>query len=337
MYTVGLDVHWRTSTLCILGEDGRMVKTRTVRGSWKRLLAAVEEIPRPFQITYEASCGYGHLHDVLIGVAQRVVVAHPGRLRLIFLAKRKSDRVDAQKLAKLLYIDQVPTVYVPDASVRAWRGLIEYRRRLLDKRTRCKNGIRSLLRSFGVVAPRGKGLWTKKGRMWLSERELPETLSQGQLRLLLGELDHFNRQVKEVTGQLDAVAKKHPGVGLLKTVPGIGPRTAEAMVAYVDDPHRFRHGRQVGSYFGLTPSQDDSAEVRRAGHITKNGPSTVRKLLVEAAWQAIRHSDDFKAYFERIEAGKPDRRKIALVATANRLARVMGAMLRTGEVWREAA
>jgi len=337
MYTVGLDVHYRTSTLCILGEDGRLVKTRTIRGSWKKLLAAVEEIPRPFQITYEASCGYGHLHDVLIRVARRVVVAHPGRLRLIYLAKRKSDRVDAGKLAKLLYIDQVPTVHVPDSSVRAWRAMIEYRRRLLDKRTRCKNAIRSLLRSFGVESPRGQRLWTKKGRTWLSERELPDPLSRGQWRMLLEELDHFNRQVKEATGTLDQVAQRHPGVGLLKTIPGIGPRTAEAVVAYVDQPDRFHRSRQVGSYFGLTPSQDDSADVRRTGHITKNGPSTVRKLLVEAAWQAIRHSETFKRNFERIAAGKPERRKIALVAIANRLARVMAAMLRTGEVWREAA
>ena len=92
-----------------------------------------------------------------------------------------------------------------------------------------------------------------------------------------------------------------------------------------------------GSYFGLVSCQDQSAGKNRLGHITRQGPATVRKLLTEASWQGIRRSPRIRAYFERIRPGSPERKKIALVATAHHLLRVMLAMLRTGEVWRASA
>jgi len=128
-------------------------------------------------------------------------------------------------------------------------------------------------------------------------------------------------------------ADVHPGVYLLKTIPGVGIRTAEAVMAYIDDPRRFARNKQVGAYFGLVPCEDTSVK-HRLGHITADGPATVRKLLTEAAWQAVRRSAYVRARFERIQGGKSDRKKIAIVAIAHYLARVMQAMLRTGAEWR---
>jgi transposase len=115
----------------------------------------------------------------------------------------------------------------------------------------------------------------------------------------------------------------------------VGPRTAEAVVAYVDDVSRFARSNQLGVYFGLAPCQDASADRNRLGHVTCEGPATVRKLLCESAWQAARHSPRVKGWFERIGGGDPGRRKVAVVAVARKLAVVMGAMLRSGEAWRE--
>ena len=122
---------------------------------------------------------------------------------------------------------------------------------------------------------------------------------------------------------------------LLRTIPGVGPRTAEAFVAHVDDVRRFARVKQVGSYFGLVPCQDASADRNRLGHITKDGPAPVRWLVAEAAWQGRRRSPRIRAFFDRVMRDDPGRKKIALVATANHLTRVMTAMLRSGEVWRE--
>jgi transposase len=334
MWYVGLDFHWMTSTVCILDENGKKVKGRTIRGHWDRTVAWLGQLEEPFVICFEASCGYGALYDALAKIARRVTVAHPGRVRLIFRSKRKNDRIDAEKLAKLLYLNEVPCAYVPSLWVRSWRQLIEFRRKLVDKRTRSKNGLRSLLRSHGIVAPRG--LWTRKGRAWLASVEMPTVLAACQRDLLLEELEQFHQQVQRVTKELDAMGCRSSGVTLLRTIGGVGPRTAEAVVAYLDDPARFGSSRQVGAYFGMVPCEDASAGVSRLGHITKEGPGTARKLLIEATWQVIRHCPAMRSRFDRIAGGRSDRRKTALVATAHYLLRCMYSMLRTGEAWRHA-
>lgn len=335
-FFVGLDVHWRQSSICILNANGRRIKQVTIRGSWRDILPVLEELSGRIAICYEASCGYGHLHDLLSGVCERIVVAHPGEARLIFRSKRKNDRLDAEKLAKLLFLDEVPPVHVPGLNVRSWRQMIEYRTRLVHKRIRCKNSLRALLRSQGIAAPREYGLWTRKGRQWLTSLDMPD-LYMLRRNLLCEELELYDRQIRCAEKELERFSKNHPGVALLMTIPGVGLRTAEAMVAYIDDPQRFRSNRSIGEYLGLVPCLDQSANVARYGHITKEGPATARKLLTEAAWQGIRRSATIRAYFDRIHRGEKDRRKIALVATAHYLARVMHAMLRGGEVWRENA
>jgi len=332
MWHIGLDVHARQWTYVVLDENGKKRMTRSGRGAWSKLLQELTEIKHPFAICFEASTGYGYLYDELRKTAQRVSVAHPGHLRLIFRSKKKNDRVDAGKLAKLLFLDEVPPVYVPSIDVRSWRRMIEYRHGLVGERTRLKNRLRALLRTRGIVAP--KGLWSKAGVAWLKGLDLETDFDDLQRDILVDELETFNQRIVRVETPLNATARRHPGVQLLMTIPGVGLRTAEAVMAYVDDPERFSEASKLSSYFGLVPSQDQSASINRLGRITREGPRTVRKLVVEAAWQGIRRSKRIRAYYERMRHGDPERKKIAIVATAHYLVRVMHAMLRTGEVWR---
>ena len=102
------------------------------------MINVLEELSDRFAVCYEASCGYGHYHELLTPLATRVSVAHPGLLTLIFRSKNKNDRRDAERLAKLLYIDKVPTVHVPAADERAWRELTGFREKLVQKRTRAR-------------------------------------------------------------------------------------------------------------------------------------------------------------------------------------------------------
>ena len=332
---IGLDVQLYTSTLHVLDRCGGNLETVTIKGGWQKVVAWLRQRRRVFSICYEASAGYGPLHDALAKIARRVVVAHPGHLRLIFRSKQKNDRVDAKKLAKLLYLDEVPQVHVPDVDVRSWRELIEFRRKEVTKRTRVKNGIRGLLRVQGIMVPTHvRDLWTQKGRRWLHEFQFDNDHAQFQLQILLTQLEQTDRVVAVVTERLDALAEQHPGIALLTTIPGVGVRIAEAVLAYIDDPKRFARMNRIGVYFGLVPSQDASASVNRLGHITRQGPSIVRTLLVEAAWQAIRACPPMREYFDRVVNGKPERKKIAIVATAHKLLRCILAMLRSGETWR---
>lgn len=332
MLYVGLDTHHRMSAVSILNEFGKKEKTSIIKGHISKTIQALEELPRPFAVCYEASNGYGYLHDRLSRIADRVVVAHPGQLRLIFRSKRKNDRVDAEKLATLLFLDQVPSVYVPGLLIREWRDMITFRCNLIKNRTSTKNRLRALLRTHAMEAP--KGLWFKKGLSWLEEQTWPSELAALRCGLLMEELTHHNHRLKRVEKHLWGIARKHPGIVLLRTIPGVGIRTAEAVVAWIDQPARFTKNKSIGSYFGLVPCQDTSAGKERLGHITQQGPALVRGLLAEASWQAIRRSPEIRAYFERIQRNDPrKRKKIALIATAHYLSRIMLALLRTGQGW----
>jgi transposase len=334
MLSVGIDAHDRLYVLCVLDERGAVIREQTIKGGPGEVASFLTGLGQPFQVCYEASLGYGVLHDRLAPIAAGVQVAHPGHLRAVFMSKRKNDRIDARKLAKLLFLGEVPRVHVPTLPVREWRVLIEHRRRQIDKRTATKNALRSILRSQAVDAPKGAKLWTKAGRAWIASIPFASPLTALRRDQLLLELEHFERAVGLVTKQLDAMGNAHAGVTLLRTIPGVGPRTAEAVVAYVDDATRFSSPGKAASYFGLVPRLDESAGVSRYGRITKDGPSTVRKYLIEAAWQTLRYNPSMKAFFDRIQAGKKERRGLALVATARHLVEVMVAMLKSGEEWR---
>lgn len=334
MFYIGLDIHTKQITICVLDDDGKVHQRCTVR-QVNQLMRFLEKLPGIFRVCYEASTGYGRFFELLSTVAERVVVAHPGLLKIIFRSKQKNDRRDALKLAQLLYIDQVPAVHVPSADVRAWRELITFRRRMVEKRTRAKNGVRGLLRSLGVAAPARASLWTRVGLAWLRGLAIENSMSALKRDVLLDEIENLTGQLRRVEQELARFAEQSAAVPILMSIPGVGLRTAEAAAAFIDDPHRFSHSKQIGAYFGLVPSQDQSGSTNRLGHITREGSPTVRHLLTEAAWQAARRSPTVRAYLERIQRGDKARRKIAIVATAHYLVRVMWAMLKTGTVWEE--
>ena len=330
MLYVGLDVHSRQSSLCILNSAGGTVNEIQLKGPRAGVVDRLRQLNEPFSICYEASCGYGQLYERLRPLAHHVAVAHPGKLRLIYGAKRKNDRVDAQKLAKLLLLDMVPPVHVPSIDVRAWRSLILLRQRLLQQVVRAKNRIRGVLREHDIVGARW--LWSKRQIAWLGSLEL-HPVAKLRLELAVEEFTALQAKVKRIERELQRYADAHPAVRLLMTIPGVGVRTAETFVAWVDDVARFRNNRQLGAYFGLVPCQDASADKNRLGHITRDGPPVMRKLICEATWTAIKRCPRFKAFFEQVMGGKSERKKIALVATMHRMIRVMGAMLRSGEAY----
>src|SRR5262245_38171144 len=334
MFYVGLDIHSKRISVCVLSEAGQVVRRTQVR-TIEEMMRILKGLPDRFEACYEASCGYGHYHDLLQPLAARVLVAHPGQLRLIFRSKNKNDRNDAERLAKLLYLGETPTVHVPSLEVRTWRELINCRSQVIAKRTRAKNTVRALLRGAGITPPKQPGLWTKQGLAWLRQLDLPTPSQQLRRDLLLEEIETLLRQVRRIEQQLNHQAQHTPAVARLRSIPGVGARTAEAVAAFVDDPNRFRNAKAVGRYFGLVPCQDQSGDQNRLGHITREGAPVVRQLVAEAAWQALRRSPTVRAYFERVQRGDPQRKKIALVATAHHLVRVMWAMLKRGTLWEE--
>ena len=129
-------------------------------------------------------------------------------------------------------------MHVPAADVRTWRKLDTCRGRVVAKRTRAKNSLRTLLRCAGVVPSGRPALWTKKGLEWLRRLELPTDSQRLRRDLLLEEIESLTSQVRRIEQQLNHQAGRSPGVARLRTIPGVGVHTAEAVAAFVDDPHR---------------------------------------------------------------------------------------------------
>ena len=334
MLTIGLDVHQSRTSLCVLDSKGNTLRQQEIKGGYDAVASELRKIKKPFQLCYEASTGYGALYDRVAPLAKRVQVAHPGRLALIYKSKKKSNKADAQKLAALMHLDQVPAVHVPKQDVRSWRGLIEHRRSLVDQNVSTKNQIRALMRNCGIKGLPCRSQWSGPGVKWLHEIVWPTDLEKLRLDIMLEELGELRKKIDRVTKVLDGIGRKHAGVMLLMTIPCVGPRTAEAFVAYVDDPHRFTSST-IGSYFGLVPREDSTGDHRRLGHITREGPSTVRKYLTEAMWRGVSKDEDLKRVYERFLRGDKSRKKIAMVAMGHWLCRVMLAMLKNGEAFRE--
>ena len=287
MLYVGLDVHSRQSSLCILNASGGTVNQIQLKGPRAAVVDRLRQLDQPFSICYEASCGYGHLYEALRPLAHHIAVAHPGKLRLIYGSQRKNDRVDAQKLAKLLLLDMVPPVHVPSIDVRAWRSLIILRQRVMSQVVRCKNQIRGVLRENDIAG--AKWLWSRRQLAWLQSLEL-HPVARLRLELAVEEFQTLDARIKRIERELQTYADRHPAVTVLMTIPGVGIRTAETFVAWVDDVTRFRNNRQIGSYFGLVPCQ--RAVPRRVGRQEPPGPHHPRRAAAGDAEADLRGGVD---------------------------------------------
>lgn len=295
----------------------------------------------PDRVVIEVGSQAGWVQDLCEGLGVPIEVANPNHEGWRWKnVKRKTDRTDALKLAKLSAVEQLPTVELPSSSVRHWRALIRYRSKLVDRRTSIKNSIRSLLDRQGLsLPPRHRG-WSQEAIRYLNSLSRPltdavvEELWRGQLAIELTALEQIEALIGQVERKLDAIASKDERVRRLRTIPGVGPRLAEMVVAVIDDPKRFKSRREVGAYAGLVPRQFESGTMNRCGRITGAGSRLLRKLLTEVAWMMQRYNPHLKAMFEQVCRGSKTRRKIAVVATARRLLIMCWAMLRDGTTWR---
>lgn len=217
--------------------------------------------------------------------------------------------------------------------------MILHRRRIVNDATAAKNGIRAIFKSQGLGKGHSCGWWTIKNRLWM--RDICRSMNsigelwKMQLGDMLDKMGMLEEQLKKLSGCLDAYLEKQAGGKLLMSIPGVGPRTAEAVLAYTDDVERFAGGKEYCAYFGMTPRLDESGEMRRLGHISKQGPSVVRWVLCESAWKTVRYCGAMRKFYERVKCGQPARKKTAIIAVARKLLSIMRAMLKTGEMFNE--
>lgn len=298
--------------------------------------------PSETLVVFETCDTAGWVHDVCTALGVSVLVTHGnGEAWQWRRVKRKTDRDDASKLAKLALMEQLPAVHVPSPTERQKRRLILHRRSIVSRRTQCRNAIRSIFSQQGLQLARGGKQWTKAGIEQLKQhaRILSDCgdlldLWCGRLQVELDLMAAIDQQLKLVDRRLDELGSSDDRVKLLQTIKGVGPRVAEAVVSHLGDVKRFKSARQVAGYAGLVPKQIESGQMSRFGHITRRGPALLRSMLTESAWIVWRHNAWAQAWVMKISRGSKARRKIAMIALARRLLVILWAMLRDNKPFR---
>src|SRR5437762_804578 len=239
--------------------------------------------------------------------------------------KQKTDRQDAQLILRLMLKDDFPQIWVPSWENRDLRQLLWHRHRMVQVRTRIMNQLQALALNEGLRCK--KRLWREHGRRQLESFRLAPWASRRR-RDLLELLDRLNPTIAELSQAIEQEAEKCPEAQRLMTHPGVGPLTALAFVLIIGKAERFQCGKQIASYLGLVPLEKSSGNRRRLGHITKQGSSMLRFLLVEAAQVTARSLPQWRSKYLHLMMRRG--RETAKVAMARRLAVHLYWMMRQG-------
>jgi len=324
----GIDVHKNESQICLLTEEGEILEPRILTRR-DRFAAVLGQRPRA-RLLIEASTESEWVARCLEELGHEVIVADPNYAPMYATRTRrvKTDRRDAQALMDACRLGAYRPAHRTSEAQRRVRALLVARDNLVRTRIRQIQVLRALTRREGLRVRSGK---TTTFEARLRELELPEWL-QGIVAPVAAAMDEVNRQLAVVDHDLVQVAGRDPVVQRLDTAPGVGPVTAIAYVATLDQVERFAGPHQVECYLGLVPRERSSGERQRKGPITKAGSSRVRWLLVEAAWSILRSrnasSQVLREWAERIAMRRG--RRTAVVALARRLAGILYAMWRDG-------
>ena len=325
MKIIGCDFHPSYQQIAMLdqgtGEFTEMRLSHQAQGEEARKFYSA--LHGPVRVGLEAS-GQSQWFERLLGeLGQELWIGDAAKIRASTDRKQKTDRRDAELLLQLLVEDRFPRIWVPTVGERDARQLLLHRAKLVRVRTQIKNQLQALALNQGVQ--RKWKLWTVAGRKQLESLALLPWASRRRTELLKL-LDELDVSITELDEAVCQEANTRPEVRRLMTHPGVGPVTALAFALTLGPAERFRRGKQVGSYFGLIPSEHSSGGKQRLGHISKQGSSFVRGLLVEAAQSAVRREPQLRREYRRLSQRRC--RALAKVAIARKLAVRLYWMLR---------
>jgi len=332
---VGIDLHKKTISIWAVDQERRKVAHKRLACSAPEVIVDYFRKLGAFQAVVEAAASYEWLVRLIEPFAERVVLAHPKKLRIIAESTRKSDKIDARVLAEFLALDMIPLAYRPTPRQREHRVLVRHRSYVQRWITSIRNKIRRILSDYNADR---KDLFTEAGLEYLAQVQLSES-DRFAVKQLLKEWEFQRARLQDLTAALKKFIAKAPVAEaeareLLQSIPGVGTVTTEVVLSELADPKRFRAGKCAVAYAGMAPGQRESAGKKKELHIERTGSKMLRWVLVEAAWQLVRRTGRWRVIFERLSARIG--RKKAIVAMARRLLGVMMALLKSGQPYRHA-
>src|SRR5271157_487800 len=318
MWIIGVDYHPSVQQIAFVNTDTGECGERRLNhsdGEAEKFYRELKAAGRSVRVGMEATGHARWFERLLAELGFELWIGDPAQIKAKRVRKQKTDRLDAALLLQLLLEDRFPRVWVPSAENRDLRQLLWHRHRLVQMRTRVMNQLQAVAMNEGVR--RKQALWSKSGRAQLESLVLSPWASRRR-QDLLDVLDRLNPAIDELSTAVEEEAKKRPEVLRLKTHPGVGSLTALAFVLIIGSAERFACGKQIGSYLGLIPCEDSSANHQRLGHISKQGNTLLRFLLVEAAQAAVRGDAEWRRKYLHLAMRRDPR--IAKVAMARKLA-----------------
>lgn len=333
MLYVGVDLHKKSISVCGVNRERRVLETRRLFCVEEHRIVETfqtfREVYGGVELVVEATASYEWFLKLVEPLVDRLVLAHPKKLRLIAESTRKSDKLDARILAEFLALDMVPESYRPTPRQREHRSLVRHRRRIQKQITAVKNTLRRILSDYNADIA---SLFTSEGIAYLKKQPLSRA-DRFAADQLVEQLQQFNGQLSAADQELACFAKEGSereteNRKLLQSIIGVGTVTTDIVLSELGDTKRFSSAKKVVAYAGLAPGQRESAGKRKDLHIEKCGSRLLRAALVESSWQLVRRSVKYRAIFDRL-CLRTGQRKKAIVAIARRLLTVMYAILRS--------
>jgi transposase len=325
MVIIGCDFHPRFQQIAWVdqetGECGeRRLNHPAEAESFYRALAG-----KQVRIGVEATGNFAWFRRLVQGLGFEFLLGDPTQIRARDPRRQKTDKRDARHILQLLLDQQFPTVWQPPTENEALRQLLLHRCRMVRLRVRVKNQLDGMAKSEGLLDSKG---WTEKRRRQLEA--LPLSGWEAHRRAdLLGLHDQLEERIAPLERAVEQAAENDPLCCLLMTHPGVGPVVSLAYVLIIGDWKRFARSRQLSSYLGMIPEEDSSGDKRRLGHITKQGNTMLRWLLVQAASGAQRKDVRWHRQYVRLSQNK--HHGVAKLAIARKLAVRLYWMLRSGQ------
>ncbi len=327
---IGLDTSKHVFQVHGVDESDQAVLRRQVRRSeMTKFFAKLA----PTRIGLEACGASHHWARMLRGLGHAVVLMPPQYIKP-YVKRGKNDAIDAAAICEAMSRPGMRFVAVKSAEQQAGLMLLKVRDLLVKQRTMLINAMRGHAAEFGVVAAKGPIKVSELLQRAQAEAAGVPALAREMLSVLSGQLDALEAKLKALEAQLIAMHKADPVSQCLATQPGIGPIGAVSFALKVSDPEAFRSGRHFAASLGLTPKENSTAGRHRPGRISRQGDESLRRLLVLGATAVIRFAKAGQAspWLLNLLARKP--KKLAAIALANKMARILWAMMVSGEVYR---
>ncbi len=333
-YFAGLDVSLEETAVCVVDATGRIVREARVVSEPEALVAFFGASGMTMErVGLEACSLTAWLQQGLSekGIPAICIEARQAKAAMGAMPN-KTDRNDARGIAQIMRTGWYRAVHVKSPSCRSWRALLTARRMVLNKRRDVENGIRALLREVGLkVGTPSRKDFPARVRELAADDPVLASLAES----LLCVVEVMTREVERLTKRVLDEVRAEPTCRRLMTVPGVGPLTALAFRATIDQPNRFRKSRDVGAHLGLTPRRYQSGETDVQGRISRCGDELARTALYEAAHSLLIRSTKWSALRAwGMNIAKRRGMARARVAVARKLAVILHRMWADGNEFR---